>query len=131
MGKYSLFALAVAAITNQVHATDECVKGNGVTLTDISDIDYNSAWEITLDGASECWFLTFQSAYASWELDTNVSVKYQIYRPPMEGESTCKPIGEYEPYVKGSFLHTDQTEWPYTEPGACSHVFVFTNNLAE
>ena len=86
---------------------------------------------MALEPGNSCWYLTFDSAYAVWQRDADISVKYQAFRPPEVAGEACQPITDGEPYVSGTLVHTDQTEWPYTESNICSYLFVFTNDNAE
>ena len=80
--------------------------------------------------SSSCWYLAFETAYATWERGADISVKYQVYRPKDEskGETVCQPKGTYEPYVMNRQLHTFRTPWPYEVPNVCGHLFVFEND---
>ena len=131
MGKQSLFIAALIEITTTVYAAgslSECLTEEDVTLVDISTTQYSMSWEMTIDSGDSCWYLTFNTAYATWDQDSEVSVKYQTYRPPYgDTEEACQPMGEDEPYVSGVLVHTDQTVWPYNDPDICAHLFVFTN----
>ena len=131
MGKQSLFASALALMTAKVYAAgslSECLTEEDVTLVDISTVQYSMSWEMTLDPGDSCWYLTFNTAYATWDSDSDISVKYQTYRPPFgDTEETCQPTGDPEDYSPNELVHTDQTVWPNNDPDICSHLFVFTN----
>ena len=131
MGKNSLLFAALAAITSKVHALgslSKCLDEEDVTLVDISTVQYSQSWEVTIDPGDACWYLTFNTAYAEWDPDSEVSVKFQTYRPPYGNtEEECQPLTGDEDYVSGTEVHTDQTVWPYNDPDICAHLFVFTN----
>ena len=62
---------------------------------------------MALEPGNSCWYLTFDSAYAVWQRDADVSVKYQAFRPPDVAGDACQPITDGEPYVSGTLVHTD------------------------
>ena len=62
-----------------------------------------------VDPGDACWYITFNSAYADWDPSQDVSVKYQVYRPPFgdKGEEACQPAADEEFYPKADMVHTE------------------------
>ena len=59
-------------------------------LIDISTVDYSMSWEVILDPGDSCWYETHATAFAKWDRDQEISVKYQTYRPPFgDTEEAC------------------------------------------
>ena len=77
MGKQSFLASALAVMATKVYAAgslSECLTEEDATLVDISTVQYSMSWEMTIDPGDSCWYLTFNTAYATWDSDADVNV---------------------------------------------------------
>ena len=91
MGKQTLLA-ALAVMTAKVYGSSKCLDEKDVSLEDISTVEYPMSWGITLNAGKGCWYDSYNTALATWESGSEVSVAYQIYKHPFgNSEEDCQP----------------------------------------
>ena len=48
------------------------------------------SYEMTLDAGDGCYFLAYNTAFATWKDGTQISAALGKYRPPKDGETECQ-----------------------------------------